>query len=72
MSYTETRDTIAELCNKCLPMFADHWQRFPVGRGAELIMRDLATERRFWTNRDQIKCDRLDKAIMAISNNKDK
>ena len=51
-TYSEVHETIARFAPDVAPLFADAWERFPVGRYAESIAEALRSALDFWGRRE--------------------
>ena len=51
LSYHDVYDVIATYAGRELPMFADGWNRFPVGNIARHLVAALRAQEKFWTGR---------------------
>ena len=65
MSYDDVYRVIATYAGKELPMFADGWNRFPVGSIARTLVTALRAQEKFWTGRGDGSVARLIGAAAA-------
>ena len=72
MNYNEAYKVISEFSNRSLPMFADGWERWPVGEFAELIKKDLESVKVTYITLNLTETiNKIDSVIIEIENRRE-